>query len=320
MPSPIAQANFDGPVEIFPGLTMVPTGGRIAVVHSSGAAALTDLPVGLADPGLGFHTSVQAALAACRTARGDRVVCLPRHVESIAIADAWSNLGTKTDIKVVCLGEDDERAQFTWTTATSSVLFDQAGFGIVNARLFMAGADAAGAALTVAAPITISAPGCALLANDGRFGFDVDQLVTIGITTTAAADRLRVGKNRFIGDTTSECTTFLQLVGVDDLWMYDNTFAGATSSTGVGIVRFATTASLNIKLERNTYINRKAASAAAVTGLAGVSGESHNEFFHYLDNSSTTPWVTSPGIMAFNNPRLVNLAGEVGMLPTVIST
>jgi hypothetical protein len=67
-------------------------------------------------------------------------------------------------------------------------------------------------------------------------------------------------------------------------------------------------------------VNRKAASTAAVTGLAGVSGVSIEELFHYLDNSSTTMWLTSPGLMAFYNPRTVNLAGEAGMLSTVVST
>jgi hypothetical protein len=268
----------------------------------------------------GFFTSVQLALNGCRSGRGDKIICLPGHTESIAAADAWSNLGSKTDIEVYCVPAGENTATFTWTAATSSILFDAASFRLRGARLFLAGADAAGSALTVAAPITVSAAGCAITDCWGKFGFDADQIVTVGITTTAAATRLRLERNHFIGATAAECTTFLDIIGVDGLYMADNVFEGATSAVGVGIVRFATTASLNIRCYRNAYINRKAASEAAVTGLAGVTGISHSELFHYLDNTGTTAWETSQGSMAFYNARTVNLAGEHGMLSTTVST
>lgn len=298
-----------------PNVQVWPNGGETFYVGSA-------LPTGAIGEKLAdrFYPNVNAALNVCVSARGDTVLLLPGYTESIAAADAWSNLGTKTDVTVRSLGRGTNRAIITWTAATSTVLFDSANFALENCQLLMAGADAAGAALTVAAPITISAAGCRLVENDGRFGFDADQIVTIGITTTAAADDLVIQRNTFYGATAAPCTTFMDLIGCDRLLMEDNVFAGATSAVGVGIVRFATTASLNITLRRNTYINRVASSTAAVTGLAGVSGVSYEEMFHYLDNSSTTPWITSPGIMCFYNPRVTNLAGEVGMIGTVVST
>lgn len=309
----ISRLSLPGIIEM-PGYIMAPTGAKVLYVHSSGVQSEDTAP--LADR---LFTSVQLALAEARSARGDVILCLPGHTESIGV-DAWSSLGTKTGISVIGLGEGDARPTFTWTLATSTMLFDTAAFGLRNCRLFLAGADAAGAALTVAAPITISAAGCFIEDCWIRFGFDVDQLVTVGITTTAAADRFTFKRNICTGDTTSECTTFMDLIGTDYLVMHDNHFAGATSSVAVGIVRFATTASLNIDLRCNVYVNRKALSTCAVTGLAGVSGTSRDELFHYLDNASTTAWLTSTGIMAFYNPRTVNLAGEVGMLTTVVST
>lgn len=254
------------------------------------------------------------------TNRGHVIFVGPGHAESVSSADYFSHTSTANSFALVGLGNGTSRPSLTWTTATSTWLWDTANIQLDNFQLFLAGADAAGSALTVAAPITISAPGCGIRNCKGRFGFDADQLVTIGITTTAAADGLTLEDNHFSGATAAECTTFMDIIGVDGLIMRRNYFAGATSSTGVGIVRFATTASLDIVLEENTYINRKAASAAAVTGLAGVSGVSRSEMFHYLDNTSTTPWVTSPGIMCFHEPRVTNLAGEVGMIATVVST
>jgi len=262
------------------------------------------------------------ALAALQgtTGRGHVIFLLPGSSYSVDAADWASVMGAASDFAIIGLGTGTSRASLTWTTATSTLLMDTANVAIDGCRLFLAGANAAGAALTVAAPITISGPGCALRNNDIFFGFDADQIVTVGITTTAAADGLTLENNTCIGATAAECTTFMDIIGVDQLRMRGNYFAGATSATGVGIVRFATTASLDIVLEYNTYVNRKAASTAAVTDLTGVSEISRDEMFHYLDNTSTTPWVTSPGIMCFYNPRVTNLAGEVGMIPTVVST
>jgi hypothetical protein len=254
------------------------------------------------------------------TNRGHIIFLLPGSAFSVDAADWASATGTANSFAICALGHGNMRASFTWTTATSTWLIDTDNVAIDNCRLFLAGADAAGSALTVAAPITITGAGCTLRNNRIRFGFDADQLVTVGITTTAAADDLTLDGNHCVGATAAECTTFLDLIGTDNLYMVDNVFEGATSAVGVGIVRFATTAALNIRCYRNSYINRKAASEAAVTGLAGVSGVSHSELFHFLDNTGTTAWETSPGIMAFYNARTVNLAGEMGMLSTVVST
>lgn len=311
---PISRVSLPGVIEM-PGYIMAPTGAKVFYVHSSGVQSEDDAPI--ADR---LYTTLNAALLACRSARGDVVLVLPGHAESFSAADSLSGLGTKTGITVMGLGEGDARPTFTWTAAGSTVLFDAASFAIKNCRLLLAGADAAGSALTVAAPITVSAPGCAIEDCYIRFGFDADQIVTVGITTTAAADRFKFNRNHCTGATAAECTTFMDIIGVDYLEMKDNHIAGATSSTTVGIVRFATTASLDINLQNNFYANRKAASVHAVTGLAGVTGISRDELFHMLDNAATLPWGTSNGSMAFYNARNVNLAGENGMISTLVST
>lgn len=282
----------------------------------------TGLPSGDGSSPVYPFATIALALAALQstTSRGHVIFVLPGHAESISSADYFSGTATADSFAIVGLGKGTARPSLTWTAATSTWLWDTANIQLDNFRLFLAGPDVDGSALTVAAPLTISAPGCAIRKCTGRFGFDANQIVTIGITTTAAADDLVLEDNHFSGATAAEVTTFMDIIGCDRLTMRRNYFAGATSAVGVGIVRFATTASLDIVLEENVYINRKAASTAAVTGLAGVSGVSKSETFHYLDNTSTTPWITSPGIMAFRDARVVNLAGENGMIATVVST
>lgn len=254
------------------------------------------------------------------TNRGHVIFVLPGHAENVSSADYFSHTGAANAFALVGLGTGTARPSLTWTADAATWLIDTANVAVDNFQLFLAGPDAAGTATTVAAPITISAAGCILRGNEIKFGFDADQIVTIGITTTAGATGLLLEGNTCTGATAAECTTFMDIIGVNRLVMRNNHFAGATSAAGVGIVRFATTASLNIELEENIYINRKPSSTMAVTGLAGVSGYSHSELFHFLNDTATTAWGTSPGIMAYYNARVVNLAGEHGMLSTVVST
>lgn len=262
------------------------------------------------------------ALAALQgsTGRGHVIFILPGSSYNVDAADWAAVGGAASDFAIVGLGTGTAVPSFTWTTATSTWLLDTANVAIDGCQLYLAGVNAAGSALTVAAPFTVSAAGCQLRNNRIFFGFDADQIVTVGIALGTASDDFVFENNTCIGETAAECTTFMDINGCDRMVMRNNYIAGATSAVGVGIVRHVTTASLNIQWADNTFINRKAASTMAVTGLAAVSGTSRNDTYMFLDNTTTTPWGTSPGIMGFREPRVINLAGEIGFIGTVVST
>lgn len=298
----LAQANYPGGVDLGTAIVLPPGGEIRAYVRSTGPADGDPL-----DLNAKLVTTLNAGLARCRANRGDTVVVLPGHAESIATADAMSSLVAGTTI--MGIGSGTLRPTFTWTATGSTFLLDVANVKIINCILNM---DPGSGSVTVGAPITVSAAGCKFINCMGRFSTDANSKVTIGITTTAAADELGIHGCHFYGATAGECTTFLDLIGTDRLHITDTVIEGATSNVAVGIVRFATTASLNIKLERNTYINRKALSTAAVTGLAGVSGVSRDEHFAYLDTSSLTAWLTSAGLMTFHRPTVTNTTAETG--------
>jgi hypothetical protein len=268
------SVNFDGPTETMPGYVINPTGGLCHYVHASGPAALDLLPRGMAAPTpAGFFTTVDAAFGACRSGRADRVICLPGHAENIGAADAWASLGTKTGVKVIGIGEGAEKPTFTWTVAGSTLLMDAAGFGIKNCNLYLAGAHAAGSALTVAAPITISAASCRLFDCDIWWGFDADQIVAIGITTTAAADDLKLRRVKAYAETAAvPTTTFLRLTGTDYLDIEDCDILGPGSTTTVGPVQQLTTASLKARIVKSRFSNTLANSTIAFTAMAGCTG------------------------------------------------
>jgi hypothetical protein len=203
-------------------------------------------------------------------------------------------------------------------------LFDTANFRLQNCQLFMAGPTGSSTAITVAAPITVSGAGCAIEDCFINYGVDVDQGVTIGVTTTAAADYFEFKRNDCFCDVTAGSTlttSFMYLVGADYCQVWDNVIDGATSATTVGSVRFITTASVGISFKRNMIVNKKAASIHAVTQMAGVLGCCHDNGFGILDNATLAGWVPAG---AGDGPQHIrsytaNLAAENGALMTPVS-
>lgn len=260
-------------------------------------------------------TTLNAGLAKARSGRGDYVVVFPDHTENISSADQMSSLVAGT--KIVGLGTGNLRPTFTWTAATSTFLFDVANVSLDNCILKLC--DTGNAGVTVAAPITVSAAGCSITNCRIMFGGDADDIVTIGITTTAAADDFSFVNNICYGATAAECTTFLRLVGADRFYMKDCLILGATSSTSVGVLQMLTTASTDVYIENCSFANRKAASIHAATGMAAATGIVKDCAFAILDDSTLPGWETE-GNLQFFNCQTVNLAGEAGVAKTPLST
>lgn len=261
--------------------TLTPPGGRIAgYVRSTGPADF-DPP----DVVQRLYTTLQAALGQCRSGKNDIVLVLPGHAENVSAADQMTNLVAGTQI--IGLGTGMARPTFTWTAAAATFLLDVANVRIQNCILNM---DPGTGTVTVAAPMTVSGVGCQILGCKIRMGTDANAKVTIGITTTAAADDLVIVGNEIYAATAAEMTTMIQFVGADRLQFHGNTVVGATSSASVGPIRFLTTASTDIKMFRNIVRNNKSGGGAgdmAVTGMAGNSGDVDHLLMCVLGASAT---------------------------------
>lgn len=297
--------RFTGPFEI-PGMVVGPSGGAILFVGTAAQiAALGQVGEAIADRS---YTSINSALNVCVTGRGDRIYVLPGYTESITAADAWSSLAA-TDVSVVGLGQGTNRPSLTWNAATATVLFDTANFRVANCNLFLAGPHAAGTALTVAAPITLSAAGCAIEDCTIFWGFDADQIVTIGITTTAAADYFSFSGNYCRAETAAApTTTFLRLTGTDYLSIKDTYVQGPGSTTAIGPVQQLTTASLGVNITNSTFISTTASSTIAFTAIAGCTGIVDKCAFGVL--ASGNGLTTGSGMQVTNSKTAV--AGAAG--------
>lgn len=285
--------------------------GRVLYVNSNGGSQ-----------GSGDGTNINAPLAAIggttgalarlsgRTNKGDVVYVLPGHTESVSAADYFSDTGAASGFSIIGLGSGAQRPTLTWTAAAATWLLDTAGVEIANIVMNMAGPSGT-TAITVAAPITVSGAGCRIVNCYIVWGIDADQIVGIGITTTAAADDFEFVNNVCISAVAAApTTTFMQLVGADRCRLVANYIEGATSGTTVGVVRGLTTASTNMFVAGNYMSNLLASSTIAFSPLAASTGQFiGNNFFV---NSGILPITASIGEWYGN--YVCNGAGEAGAL------
>lgn len=306
-----ASLRIDGATEIFPGYVVIPTGGKVIYVHSSGASALDQLPAGMPGNPDGFFTSIQSALATVRNNRSDNIIALPGHAETIASADAWSNLGSNGGVNIYGLGEGNNQATISWTTATSTVLFDQPNLRLDGFRLNM---EPTTGTVNVAAPITVSAAGCRIRNNRIYFGTDANNKVTIGITTTAAADDFTFEDNQAYGAALATCTTFLRIVGGARARIQRNTIIGGTTAAAVGVIQNLTTAATNACICNNILHNNAASSTACITwALANSTGTIGMNFCRNMTDASVAHIVVTSGDMQLFENRGVNNSNENGI-------
>lgn len=296
--------GLPGVFEVAP-LVVSPSGGRVQFVGS--ATQFNTLGETGAAIASRYSTSVSAALRGCVSGRGDKIYLLPGYTESIT-ADAWSTLAA-TDVSVIGLGDGTNRSTLNWTVAGSTLLFDVANFMISNCVLNLC----ATAATTVAAPITISAPGANINNCFISWGVSATQIVGIGITTTAAADYLTFANNYAYATALAvPTTTFLRLTGTDYLKITDSTIIGPGSTTAIGPVQQLTTAGLGSEIRRSIFQSTLAASTISFTAIAGCTGTVDSCSFGVL--AAGNGLTTGSGLQVTNSYTAV--AGAAGVATT----
>lgn len=214
-------------------------------------------------------TTIQAAYNKCRATRGDMVVALPGHTEAIsAAAGITLNIA---GVRVIGIGDGNARPVLTLGTAVSASFDITAANNLVSGFVFdMTGVDAITAGMNVQAAD-------ALLVNNRFILASASAQATLGILTTAAANRLTLYANRFEGTSDAGTTTAVRIVGGDGIVIggldpnQGNWFYGAYSS-GVGAIQGLTTDTTNILVASNAISNVTAGSTKAMVFTASSTG------------------------------------------------
>lgn len=291
MAQPITSWNPSGPALLGGSLVYIPTGGKIAFVHASGAAGLSDLPPGLVDQSAGFFTSVNSALATFRANRGDVVVALPGHTETISGADGWGN--QVNGCRIVGLGWGTMRPTVTLSAAASQVLLDANDVVIDNFRFIHSTTD-------VTLGFDVSGAGCQIhnsyiQASDGSNKF------TRVLRLSSGADDFVMQNTDIVGGATALTDTVLVNAAVTRP-IFRNCKIIAALGTAQGMITFATAAATNILIERCYLKNTVANSTVALKGIASLTG-----FVVDTHLGVTVADGAGVGTAAFNTPGNVNV-------------
>jgi len=242
---------------------------------------------------------------------GHVIFVMPGHAESITAADAAVLTGAATSFAIVGLGTGAGRPTFTWTASGSTWLFDTARTVIDNCVLQL---EPTTGTVTVAAPITVSAAGCAIRNCKINTGTDANNKVTIGVTTTAAADGFVFEGNTVKGAALATMTTFLRIVGGTDIVIRNNRITCGTTSAAVGPIQNLTTAAVDAWIDNNVIHNNAASSTACITwALASSTGTISNNFCRNMTDASNAQIVVTSGDMQLFENRGVNNSNENGI-------
>lgn len=156
----------------------------------------------------GPFATLAFAATAVTAARGDVIIVMPNHAESIIAAGGITF--SKSGVTVIGVGNGRQRPTFTWSTATTAtMLFTAANVRITNCVFLMTGIDQLVSGMVVsAADIEIDNNEFELSKPDGTAVSAI-----LGILTAATAARLNVHDNFAhcpITITTNTVTAFIQ--------------------------------------------------------------------------------------------------------------
>lgn len=193
--------------------------------------------------------TVAQAFAKCTANKGDIVLCLPGHAETISAAAGWAL--NVAGVSIIGLGQGSLMPTVTFdTAATADINITAANISISNFR-FISNIASLGA------PLDVSAAGfklqyCNFYCTSATTGFDI----TV-ITDANANDMVVEGCNFYyntsLADTavTDTATEVIRLVGADRAIIRNNFFASASTTA---IINGITTASTNLWIRDNTFI------------------------------------------------------------------
>lgn len=229
--------------------------------------------------------TIAAAITSARANKGDVIVVLPGHVESISSAAAITV--SKAGLYFVGLGVGRARPTLTWDTSTAAQIVVSSAQTTFDNFVF----DLTGITAVVAA-FSVTAADVSFVNNDFIISTGTNAPV-LGILTAATAARLRVESNRFYGPATSTATCTAAIkheVGIDYI-IRGNEFKGKFTQA----IQNATTV-LGGLIDSNRFVI--GTGTVAITMAAASTPFVTNNRMNVA--SGTAPVVAAAGFMAGN--------------------
>jgi hypothetical protein len=272
----------------------------------NGSSVLAPGGVGGSNGNKGTYTqpfaTIDYAIGKCADSRGDIILVMPGHTETISGAS-----GIDLDVigvAIIGLGAGTLRPTINYT-ATASTFTIAAASCIIHNILHTGGIDA------VVSPIIVSASDCTISNNEIR---DVTGQMTDGVVTTAAATRLKILNHIHDGASAAGTNAAIAIVGGDGI---EITIDRMDGNFAVGGIDVRTTATTDLFVhDVKTFRTRNAADIFLVDTITASTGQvGPNINIQLADNAANiTEAVTGATFVVQDPIYVVNLAGEKGML------
>ena len=287
--------------------------GEVFWVNNSTVLAKDGIKGSNGNPGT-YHapfSTIDYAVGRCLANRGDIIVVMPGHVETVTAA-AGLDLDV-AGVLLVGLGSGSKRANVNFTTATTADMdIDAVNITIMN-FLFTGGVDA------LAGPIDINAADFTMIGCETR---DVTGQATDFIVTDDNADRFYIRDWKHLGAAAAGADTAISIVGGDD-WVIENfEIYGNFAVAGIENV---TTASNRVRIgggDKMNYIWTENAADVAVTLHASTTGSVGPNINAMLQDNAANITEAFVGAAAqfFQPINIVNLAGESSMQTNITAS
>lgn len=278
--------------------------GKVFFVNGSSVLAPGGIAGSDGNPGTyqkPFAT-IDYAIGMCTASRGDIIFVMPGHTETVSAA-----AGIAMDVAgvaVIGLGVGSLRPTINLTATASTVTMSAANCSFKNI-LFTGGIDA------IVSMIVVSAADCTIEGCELR---DVTGQMTLGILTTAGANRLKILNHVHNGATAAGTNAAIRLVGGDRIEITAKEIDG---NFAVGGIDVATTATTNLYVhDVGRFFTRNAADIFLVDTVTASTGQiGPNINIRLTDNADNiTEAITGATFVVMDPVYVVNLAGEKAML------
>ena len=212
--------------------------------------------------------TVEAAVNACTANKGDKIIVMPGHAETVTSTSV--NLDV-AGVSVICLGTGLERPTFTYSTAAATINVSAANCAFV-------GGHHIGNFLDVASAFTLAAAkDFRLIGNtfeDSTASLNFLSIVTTGATANSA-DQLTVAGNYWYGLNTSPLAFISILSTIKNLNVVGNDVNSKTTADVATFITFADKNSTGTRITDNSLVVVGSTGAAVGIFLTG-SGTAHN--------------------------------------------
>jgi hypothetical protein len=234
--------------------TLLPPGGRVAAFVRSIGTQDYDDPI-IAE---NLVPTLDAGLKRCRAGRGDIVMVLDGHSESVvAIATVDMLAGLVADTKIIGVGEGSSMPVFRWTAATSAWNVTKANVRIQGLRLRLEGANG------VTKAINWTGADGTLADCDVEVASGAAAKATIALEVGIGANKFKLLRNYFRGTSTHNVTDGVKVVAaVEDLLIQGNVMHFSATAANGNI--HVTAAALRLAIIQNWLTNDHTLSTACI--------------------------------------------------------